>query len=115
MDRTDSRGLSDDALIERRRQVVRCRLNGLGLKDSAAQCGMSRHAANRAWQLYKKKGWKALETRRTGRPEDSGQLVTDEQQQETQRLSSDKRTWVLGCISTGTAWNSSSCPATPRS
>lgn len=90
MNRTDSRSLSDDALIERRRQVVRCRLNGLGLKEAAAQCSMSRHAANRAWQLYKKKGWKALETRRTGRPEGSGQLLTDEQQQETQRLISDK-------------------------
>jgi len=90
MNRTDSRSLSDDALIERRKQVVRCRLNGLGLKDSAAQCSMSRHAANRAWQLYKKKGWRALDTRRTGRPEGSGQLLTDEQQQETQRLISDK-------------------------
>jgi len=90
MHRTDSRSLSDDALIERRKQVVRCRLNGLGLKGSAAQCSMSRHAANRAWQLYKKKGWKALDTRRTGRPEGSGQLLTDEQQEETQRLISDK-------------------------
>lgn len=90
MNRTDSRSLSDDALIERRRQVVRCRLNGLGLKDAAAQCSMSRHAANRAWQLYQKKGWPALETRRTGRPEGSGHLLTDEQQQETQRLISDK-------------------------
>ncbi len=90
MNRTDSRSLSDDALIERRKQVVRCRLNGLGLKDSAAQCSMSRHAANRAWQLYKKKGWLALETRRTGRPEGSGHLLTDEQQGETQRLISDK-------------------------
>lgn len=90
MNRTDSRSLSDDALIERRRQVVRCRLSGLGLKDSAAQCSMSRHAANRAWQLYKKKGWKALDARRTGRPRGSGQLLTDEQQRETQRLISDR-------------------------
>jgi hypothetical protein len=51
---------------------------------------MSRHAANRAGQLYKKKGWKALDTRRTGRPEDRGQLLTDEQQRETEPLISDK-------------------------
>lgn len=90
MNRTDSRSLSDDALIERRKQVVRCRLSGLGLKDAAEQCSMSRHAANRAWQLYKRNGWGALDTRRTGRPEGSGQLLTDEQQRETQRLISDK-------------------------
>lgn len=90
MSRTDSRSLSEDALIERRKQVVRCRQSGLGLKASADQCSMSRHAANRAWQLYLKKGWRALETRRTGRPTGSGHLLTDEQQEETQRLISDK-------------------------
>jgi transposase len=90
MNKTDSRSLSEDALIERRKQVVRCRQSGLGLKASADQCSMSRHAANRAWQLYLKKGWRALETRRTGRPTGSGHLLTDQQQEETQRLISDK-------------------------
>ena len=90
MNRSDSRSLGEEALIERRKQVVRCRQRGVGLKDSAELCTMSRHAANRAWQLYLKKGWKALETRRTGRPSGGGHLLTDEQQQEIQRLISDK-------------------------
>jgi transposase len=62
----------------------------MGLKQSAEHCGMSRHAANRAWQLYKLSGWRALETKRTGRPVGSGHLLTQAQQEETQRLISDK-------------------------
>lgn len=90
MSRTDSRSLSDEALIERRKQVVRCRQRGMGLKESADHCSMSRYAANRAWQLYLKHGWSALETKRTGRPLGSGHILTDAQQEETQRLISDK-------------------------
>ena len=51
---------------------------------------MRRHAADRVWQLHLKKGWKALGTRRTGQPIGSGHLLSDEQQQETQRLISAK-------------------------
>ena len=90
MSKTDSRSLPDDALIERRKQVVRCRQRGMGLKESAEHCSMCRYAANRAWQLYLKSGWRALETRRSGRPLGSGHRLTDAQQEETQRLISDK-------------------------
>lgn len=90
MSKTDSRSLPDEALIERRKQVVRSRQMGMGLKASASHSGMSREAANRAWQLYRKSGMGALETKRTGRPVGSGHILTQAQQEETQRLISDK-------------------------
>jgi transposase len=90
MKKTDSRSLSDDALNERRRQVVRCRLNGMGLKGSAEQCSMGRTAANDAWQQYLKHGWDAVDVKRSGRPLGVGHLLTKAQQKETQRLISDK-------------------------
>lgn len=90
MRENDSRSLNDDALNERRRQAVRCRLKGNGLKATAELLGMSRHTVNDAWQRYKRSGWKAVDVHRTGRPEGSGQRLTQEQQKETQRLISDK-------------------------
>ena len=90
MKNTDSRSLSDDALNERRRQVVRCRLKGMGLKESAEHCGMGRTAANDAWQQYQKQGWDGVDVERSGRPVGTGHLLTEAQQEETQRLISDK-------------------------
>jgi len=90
MKKTDSRSLSDDALNERRRQVVRCRLNGMGRKQSAEHCGMGLTAANKAWQSYKRGGWDGVEVCRSGRPPGSGHKLTAAQQKETQRLISDK-------------------------
>jgi transposase len=90
MKRTDARSLTDEALNERRRQVVRCRLQGMGRKASAEQCGLGLTAANKAWQSYKRGGWKAVEVSRSGRPAGSGHLLTEAQQQETQRLISDR-------------------------
>lgn len=86
----DSRSLSDEALNERRRQAVQCRLKGMGLKETADLVGMSRHTVNDAWQRYKKRGWKGVAVSRSGRPEGSGQLLTEQQQKETQRLIADK-------------------------
>lgn len=72
MRENDSRSLNDDALNERRRQAVRCRLKGNGLKVTAELLGMSRHTVNDAWQRYRRSGWKAVGVHRTGRPEGSG-------------------------------------------
>jgi transposase len=104
MKKTDSRSLSDDALNERRRQVVRCRLNGMGLKGSAEQCSMGRTAANDAWQQYLKHCWDAVDVKRSGRPLGVGHLLTKAQQKETQRLISDKmpdQIEVVGRFRTG--------------
>lgn len=62
----------------------------MGLKDTAALVGMSRHTVNDAWQRYLQRGWRAVDVHRTGRPAGSGQLLTEEQQKQTRRLISDK-------------------------
>ncbi|MBK6628171.1 MAG: hypothetical protein IPJ87_06440 [Flavobacteriales bacterium] len=54
MKRTDARSLSDEALNERLRQAVRCRLQGCGLKESSALCSLGLTAANDAWQRYQR-------------------------------------------------------------
>ena len=90
MKHKDARSLSDEALNERRCQVVRCRIKGMGLKESAEHCGMGRTAANDAWQQYQKQGWDGVAVSRSGRPVGTGHLLTKAQQQETQRLINDK-------------------------
>jgi len=68
MRENDSRKLSMPELNERRRQAVQCRLKGMGLKETAELCGMSRNTVNEAWQRYKAGGWKAVRVWKTGRP-----------------------------------------------
>ena len=90
MKKPDSRSLSDEALNERLRQVVRCRLNGMGRKHSAEHCGMGLTAANKVWQSYKRGGWAGIAVCRSGRPPGSGHKLNQAQQAEIQRLISDK-------------------------
>jgi len=75
---------------ERRRQAVQCRLKGMGPKETAELCGMSRNTVNEAWQRYKAGGWKAVRVWKTGRPVGKGRILTSEQDNETQRLIRDK-------------------------
>ena len=90
MKKPDARSLSDEALNERLRQAVRCRLQGSGLKESAARCGLGLTSANDAWQRYQRGGWRAVEVCRSGRPQGSGMILTEAQQKQTQRLIADK-------------------------
>jgi len=52
MDKIDSRTLPVDALNERRRRAVKMRLDGTSLKDTAAQCEMSRTTVIAAVKAY---------------------------------------------------------------
>ncbi|MFN9031770.1 MAG: helix-turn-helix domain-containing protein, partial [Betaproteobacteria bacterium] len=61
MDKTDSRTLPVDALNERRRRAVKMRLDGTSLKDTAAQCEMSRTTVIAAVKAYETGGWKAVD------------------------------------------------------
>lgn len=90
MRENDSRKLSMPELNERRRQAVQCRLKGMGLKETAELCGMSRNTVNEAWQRYKAGGWKAVRVWKTGRPVGKGRILTSEQEKETQRLIRDR-------------------------
>jgi hypothetical protein len=68
MDKIDSRTLPVDALNERRRRAVKMRLEGTSLKDTAAQCEMSRTTVIAAVKAYEAGGWKAVDVDRGGRP-----------------------------------------------
>ncbi|MCS6763465.1 MAG: helix-turn-helix domain-containing protein [Candidatus Protistobacter heckmanni] len=90
MDNIDSRTLPVAALNERRRRVVKMRLDGVSLKDTAAQCEMSRTTLIAAVKAYRAGGWKALDVERPGRPQGTGRTLTAEQEREVQRLIRDR-------------------------
>ena len=90
MDKIDSRTLSVDALNERRRRAVKLRLGGVSLKDTAAQCEMSRTTVIAAFKAHAAGGWKAVDVSRPGRPEGTGRTLTAEQEREVQRLIRDR-------------------------
>ena len=90
MDKIDSRTLSVDALNERRRRAVKLRLEGVSLKDTAAQCEMSRTTVIAALKAYEVGGWKAVDIARPGRPSGTGRTLSAEQEREVQRLIRDR-------------------------
>ena len=90
MDKIDSRTLPVDALNERRRRAVKMRLDGTSLKDTAAQCEMSRTTVIAAVKAYQTGGWKAVDVDRGGRPVGSGRTLSAEQEREVQRLIRDR-------------------------
>ena len=80
MDKIDSRTLSVEALNERRRRAVKMRLQGVSLKETAAQCEMSRTTVIAALKAYEAGGWKAVDIERPGRPSGTGRTLTAEQE-----------------------------------
>ncbi|MCS6762969.1 MAG: IS630 family transposase [Candidatus Protistobacter heckmanni] len=90
MEKIDSRTLPVAALNERRRRAVKMRLDGVSLKDAAAQCEMSRTTLIAAVKAYRAGGWKALDVERPGRPQGTGRTLTAEQEREVQRLIRDR-------------------------
>ena len=90
MEKIDSRTLPVDALNERRRRAVKMRLDGASLKDTAAQCEMSRTTVIAAVKAYKAGGWKAVDVDRGGRPAGSGRLLSAEQEREVRQLIQDR-------------------------
>lgn len=90
MEKIDSRTLSLDALNERRRRAVKMRLEGTSLKDTAAQCEMSRTTVIAAVKAYEAGGWKAVDVDRGGRSVGSGRTLSAEQEREVQRLIRDR-------------------------
>src|SRR6218665_3730347 len=60
MEKIDSRTLSVDALNERRRREVKMRLDGVSLKDTAAQWEMWRTTVIAALKAHAEGGWRAV-------------------------------------------------------
>jgi transposase len=90
MEKIDSRTLSVEALNERRRRAVKMRLQGVSLKETAAQCEMSRTTVIAAVKAYEAGGWAAVDIERPGRPSGVGRMLSTEQEREVQRLIRDR-------------------------
>lgn len=90
MEKIDSRTLSIEALNERRRRAVKMRLDGVSLKETAAQCEMSRTTVIAALKAYQAGGWKAVAVERPGRPAGTGRTLGAEQEREIRRLIRDR-------------------------
>src|SRR6218665_2105892 len=81
------RSLWVDAVDERRRRAVKMRLDGVSLKDTAAQCEMSRTTVIAAIKAHAEGGWRAVH--HTPRPsrKHGAHTLTAKQEREVQRLS----------------------------
>lgn len=90
MDKIDSRTLPVQALNERRRRAVKMRLDGVSLKETAAQCELSRTTVIAAVKALQEGGWQAVRVHRPGRPAGSGRALTAEQERQVQRLIRDR-------------------------
>ncbi len=102
MTEIDSRTLTLAALNERQRRAVKMRLQGVSLKDTAAQCEMSRTTVIAAVKAYEAGGWKAVEVERDGRPTGSGRTLSAEHEREVQRLIRDRTPEQLKMV--GALW-----------
>jgi transposase len=80
MEKIDSRPLPLAALNERRRRAVKMRLEGASLKDTAAQCEMSRTTVIAAIRPYDAGGWRAVDVDRGGRSMGSGRTLRAERE-----------------------------------
>jgi transposase len=85
MEKVDFQRRPQDALNERRRRAEKLRLDGASLKDTAAQCEMSRTTVIAAVKAYHAGGWKSVVVDRGGLPVGSGRTLTDAQEHLMQR------------------------------
>lgn len=90
MDKIDSRTLSVAALNERRRRAVKMRLDGVSVKEAAAQCELSRTTVIAALKAFRAGGWNAVAVERPGRPPGTGRTLTAAQERDVQRLIRDR-------------------------
>ena len=91
MEREDARKLSPDAQREGRRQVVRAYKRGVNRHRIAQQVGLSYTAVRMIVKRYEEQGVRGLDMGQRGRPAGSCRTLTPEQEEQMQRLISEKR------------------------
>ncbi len=91
MEREDARKLSPDAQREGRRQVVRAYKRGVKQRQIARELGWSYSSVRMIVQRFKQDGMRGIESGRRGRPAGSCRTLSPEQEEQTQRLISEKR------------------------
>ena len=91
MEKIDARKLKDEALLERRRQVIRLHKKGHTRSQIAQLCELSYTAVTKIIGLYEQGGSAALVPGRRGRKHGEDRRLTAEQEQLIQKLICDKR------------------------
>jgi transposase len=91
MDQEDARKLSSAAQHERRRQVIRAYKRGVNRHRIAQQVGLSYTAVRMIVRRYEEQGTRGLDIGQRGRPASSGRSLSAEQEEQIQRMISDKR------------------------
>ena len=91
MEQEDARKLSSAAQHERRRQVIRAYQRGVNRHRIAQQVGLSYTAVRMIVRRYEEQGARGLAIGQRGRPASSGRSLSAEQEEQIQRLISDKR------------------------
>ena len=91
MDREDARKFSPDAQHERRRQVVRAYKRGVNRRQIAREFGLSYSSVRMIVNRYKHDGARGIESGRRGRPQGSCRTLIAAQEEQIQRMISDKR------------------------
>jgi transposase len=91
MEKIDARKLKDEALLERRRQVIRLHKKGHTRSQIAQLCDLSYTAVTKIIGLYEQGGSAALVPGRRGRRQGEDRRLTAEQEQRIQKLICDKR------------------------
>jgi len=90
MEDRDARTLSQDAQEEMRRQAIRSVKKGKTQTEVAAELGVTQSTVNRWWKRFEGGGWAALRKKRRGRRLGSGRKMSLDQEEEIQKLITDK-------------------------
>lgn len=91
MDHRDARTLNQEAQEELRRQAIRLLKSGMSQKAVAEQIEVSRMAVHTWWKRYREGGWSVLKKRRRGRSAGEQSKLSAAQEEEVQRIITDKR------------------------
>jgi transposase len=91
MEREDARKLSPEAQHERRVQVIRAYKRGVNRRQIAREFGLSYSSVRMIVNRFKQDGLRGIESGRRGRPAGSCRTLTPKQEEQIQRMISDKR------------------------
>lgn len=90
MEKRDARTLGQEAQEEVRRRAVKLLKKGFTQKAVADELEVSRQGVNDWWKRYREGGWDALKKRKRGRVAGTDRKLSAEQEEEVQKLITDK-------------------------
>ena len=91
MKKQDARSLKPEALLERRRQVIRLHKRGHNRNQIAQMCELTHPTITKIIALFDEGGWSALQPKRRGRRDGEARRLTAEQEAQIQKLICERR------------------------